>query len=245
MSKNLSSFAKLIERPPEGSRLRGVPWGLTVHTSGSSLVARAVSDGKSVIDAACDYYRTARFSTHYIVGYGGELYQVYPDSERVMHVGFSAWQRDWYLRGDWQKDGRLPRAVISDWQASWPGRKSPAHLYPSKWPNDDYVAAELPPAGHYHGSRWIPLPGLTMAYPGSRYTAEQVAAVAFLAADLATRHNWPRGFARTARLLGHEDLNPQERPGWDPGAWRGWFDWDRVRGAADAFHGFLLAMEAQ
>lgn len=205
---------------------KGKVFGLCVHTSGRGVNKRAKREKKHVDEVALDYYDDAKYSTHYIVGIE-DVWQLTNDFERVQHVGFSdkkrgrnaAQLRQWYLSGKWAKD--LPKSFVQRWKEAWPGKKSPSHLFPSKYPSDDFVAAEV-----------IPCEGFAAPIaPGYLFTAAQHVSVALLAVDLSIRHNWPHGWASTSRLCTHESLGPHDRiargQGWDPGVLRAkpYFDW--------------------
>jgi hypothetical protein len=92
------------------------------------------------------------------------------------------------------------------------------------------------------------MPGLEPLSPGLRYTAAQHEAVAFYAVDLARRagnlDELVAGLDKgpSARLCGHEDANPMDRPAWDPGAMRllPWWDWSYVYAKAIARAAFTV-----
>lgn len=214
--------------------------GLVVHTSGRGVVTKAARAGVPAIEMALAYYQRAAFSAHYVIDYDGALYQLTADDRRVQHVGLTAADREAYLSGAWQQ--RISRATSKLWRDRWPYVLSPAHLYPSRAPNSDFVGVELLPLAKADGGLW--------------YTSEQHRTAGRLYADLAARHRWPEclidgwrllvggWYAWTARspvrLLCHEDLSPLTRwdrgGGWDPGALRAAprLDWGWVLGAAGA-----------
>lgn len=208
-------------------RPRTLPvWGLVVHTSGRSIVERALARGEDVLEHCVAYYRAAPYSAHYVGGWDGELVQLTPDDRRVPHVGVSAEERKLYLSAAWTRDQRLNSAAVGRWLEWWyqKGRvRSPQHLFPGTSANGAYVGLELPPLR-------LPNPD------GLWYTRAQHELVARLAADLRRRHGWPAWPKQLpcARLLGHEDLDAFGRwdrgGGWDPGALRAEprFDWGLV-----------------
>lgn len=220
----------LVPDAPRGGPVRG----LCVHTSGRGVVDRAAKERVPAIEVALAFYQRAEFSAHYVVDYDGALYQITADDRRVQHVGLEAEDRLAYLDGTWLR--RVSPAAAKLWRARWPFHRSPAHLYPSRAPNTDFVAVELLPlAKAEKGGLW--------------YTAAQHDAVGELAADLARRHRWPsywldgwsgRAWASALlpSLVAHEDLSPLTRfdrqGGWDPGQLRAVprLDWAAVVAAA-------------
>lgn len=212
--------------------MRGVPvYGLCVHTTGQSIVRRFHQSGsEDICKDIAQWYLTARYAAHYTIAWDGTIYQIADDDRRLSHVGHSsAWRRR-YLSDDWEST--VPIKVAEHWRARWPVQKSPAHLYPSTWPNTDYVGVELPPVGYWHRGEYHEM---AEPFPDSRYTTAQYVSCGALAQTLAERHGWPDGWLESPRLLGHEDLTPHSRSngrgGWDPGALRDepWIDWAMVR----------------
>lgn len=216
------------------------PWGFLLHTTGSGVLRRARADGKSPIDVALQVYRASQGVTGhpgsngyawggpgYLIGHHGEIHQLAPDDVMTMHAGGP--DRSSYLSGAWR--ARVSAETSTRWAAQWPGVASPQHLYPSESANADYVGAEMIPCGMGYGE---PLRA------GLRFSAAQHDAAIALGRDLAARHGWPAGWARTPRLLGHEDVQPIERQdgqgGWDPGWLRGrpYFDFELVRAGLSA-----------
>ena len=216
---------------------RRAPWGFLVHTTGGGIPAKAAKTGLSPVEVALAWYRQSQgMDGHdgangypwggpgYVIGHDGDIHQIAADDVLTNHCGGP--HRASYLDGSWTS--KVSPATVEHWRAQWPGVASPAHLFPSRTPNADYIGAELIPCGAGLGE--------PMA-PGLRFTREQHVAVVALAQDLAQRHGWPAGWARGPRLLGHEDVQPIERHdtlgGWDPGWLRGspYFDFRYVRAA--------------
>lgn len=219
---------------------REAVFGLLVHTTGGGILTRARKTGKTPLDVALAYYHGSQNGSNgymfggpgYVLGHWGELHQIAPDDVRTHHAGHN--HRDEYLSGRWTSMCSLD--TVARWRAQWPGKKSPQHLFPSSSPNMDYVGLEMVPLGPGYG----PPP---MA-KGLRFSREQHDQVIELARDLAQRHDWPKGWNRTPRLLGHEDVCIVRNPpygrsnsggGWDPGFLRAepYFDFTYVRTALD------------
>lgn len=209
-------------------RVRRMPevWGACLHTTGRGVVARAAERGTTPLEEALRVYdRTA--GPHYVIDRDGVIYQLQADDLRGAHVGISARERHRYLSGEWIADmyDRDLVLTVDAWRARWTGQRSPQHLYPARSPNACYVGIEL-----------LPLAADDVGEDGLWFTAAQHEAAVLLLVDLARRYDWPRGWHRTPRLVGHEDLDAYERwdrgGGWDPGALRQrprW-DWERVLG---------------
>lgn len=211
-----STLAAQVSRPRDVDDRTLPVWGLCVHTTGSGIVDNALKLRVDPLDHAVHYYLTpGTFFPHYVCGWDGRLVQVADELERAQHVGFA--ERSKYLSGAWEK--AVAPALLARWKARWPGFKSPAHLFPGSSPNNVYIGVELTPL-----PKRDPANGL--------FTVEQYRSVAALANDIGTRWALGARWWRGPRLLGHEDLNPITRPGWDPGALRVVpdFQWSAVLG---------------
>lgn len=210
IDQHRSSIATQVEDLVSDRPRVGPVWGLCVHTSGRSIVQRAIAARARVLEYVVGYYRAAPYSCHYVIGWSGEIVQITPDDRRVPHVGVSTEERQSYLSGRWHEG--LPLGAVRRWGDLW-GRGSPQHLFPGRSANSAYVGVELPPL-------------LTPGADGTWYTLSQHEAVARLAEDLRVRHGWPDWPSELPcpRLLGHEDLDAYGRwdrdGGWDPGALR-------------------------
>lgn len=220
--KGLSPLAVVIpERLKDVADRTADVFGFCIHQTGSGLVEQAAKHGADLLNYAVSYYlQPESYFAHYVCGYDGTVVQLANELERAPHVGLSSVERASYLDGSWK--AKLPQAVVDQWVRQWGSQyKSPAHLFPGASVNNVYVGIEMLPL-------LDPYPGA--AFAGSRYTVEQHDAVAALAADVAGRWSFPKGWAGTGRLATHEALNPFTRSdkqgGWDPGAMRQapWFD---------------------
>lgn len=207
---------------------------LVVHMTGSSIVARAVDNGRDPFEECKRYYTEKATSSHYLLGYDGRILQQTDEHLRVGHVGVSGAERRAYLDGDWLDD--FPDDLVALWREHWPGYKTPQHLFAARSINDCSVGVEMPPCGRYVGGEWTALEGVDR-WKKTRHTFQQHVGVALLAVDVATRWSWPDewwmdpgGGPRAPRLPGHEDLDLYGRSkngqGWDPGGLRRWPWWD-------------------
>lgn len=209
-------------RPVSGFRFRRIdPYGICVHTTGRTIVERALKAGRNPIDEVIAYYQ-ADWKSHYVIGYGGDIFQFFPDTTRGAHIGVSAEERKRYLSGKWLID--FQNAVGVDlWRKRWSLYTSPQHLFPGTSPNGAYIGVELVPLLEEQDGLW--------------FTPDQHQAVVDLCAERAHYHGWPTGWWATGCLVGHEDLDAYARwdkgGGWDPGALRvkPRFDWAFVRNA--------------
>lgn len=213
-----------IEHHPLPSHGTRDPWGLMVHTTGDGIPKRCHHGSLDVLSEAVRTYGNMEEGPHYVISPDGRIAQLREPGEVAWHCGMSAWERAQFLRGDWDTDNRISPTLVGWWRRRWPGRKSPAHLYPSKRPNLDYVGVELVPAGTFDRGSWRWLWG-TKPYPESRFSAEQYTSLAMLGAELARDLGWPGGWLETGRLCGHEDVNLYRRAGWCPGAYYDRFNW--------------------
>lgn len=223
--------------PPRTDKPRRgmLPFGLCIHTTGDDDAVNAKAKALGM-DAGAWYARfyigLAEFFPNYVGGWDGKLYLVADEEYRTPHVGCTAMQRNCFLSRAWKTnwilyDGTEKPAeddVVFQWVKKWGSRwPSPQHLFPGPSPNEAYIGLELAPVAN----------GAVPMRPELKFTKAQHDLVARLWRDLATRWRWPEGSLN--RLVGHEDLNPMDRPGWDPGALREHpvFDWNYVREKLD------------
>lgn len=224
----------LIHPLPSHGQLK--PYGLLVHTTGDGIPRKIINPNTGLTDvfdavgATVDTYTGMQEGPHYAIVPDGTLIKFRAPDTVAWHAATDAAQRRNFLDGSWEKDlNRIPSDVINWWKMRWPGVKSPQHLFPGPKPNGAYVGVELVPCGHYQRATFVPSLG-TPATPKGRYTAQQYAQLALLALALADAYAWPPGWEATGRLAGHEDVNPYTRPGWDPGAYKGWWSWSLFKG---------------
>jgi N-acetyl-anhydromuramyl-L-alanine amidase AmpD len=211
-------------------------YGICVHTTGDGIPAEVAKSGKTHLAVArSTYLNMGLVGPHYVIDPFGAVDQ-YADAGVVRyHAGVEAEQRRSFLDGHWLEDAnRIPKAVVDWWQARHPGVKSPSHLYPSKSPNKDYVGIELIPAGRYtttpgmiKGS-WKFEHGTRPGFDKQRFSVEQYVALARLCNTIAEENGLDLG--KSGVLVGHEDLNPYTRPGWDPGTMNETFSWGLLVG---------------
>lgn len=218
-----------------GRRRRSTPlYGVTLHTTGSSLPKKAGGDGQRALADAVQIY-TRSGGPHYVIGWDGTIVATVADENiRGAHAGIAeSTIRSLYRSGGWES--RVSPRGVELWRARWPGRRSPVDIIPDgklEHINDYWIGVEMIPVTPGGSTFWA-----EPAYSGSRFTGAQHRAARRLAHDIARRHGFPSGWAspKGTRLLGHSDLNPIGRdtaslPLWDPGYHTGMFDMNRVRG---------------
>ncbi len=213
----------------------GMPWGATVHTTGSGIAAELRRrlgrrpTVREVGDRAVEIYtRPGGNGPGYVIYLDGHTVQVAEDNRWTWHVGGQF--RELYLHGDWE--ALCPKEFVRLWRAAWPGRRSPQHLFPGESANAAYVGIEMTPV--------TGVDGVLPAAPGQTFSEAQYGALARLLVDLGRRHGWPAAWWTSSRLVGHEDVGPlgrddrcDEGGGWDPGFLRPRPYLDRVRVRAD------------
>ena len=224
----------MIKHPLADGGARTAPvHGLMVHSTGDGIPREAVKRGETLTQTAIDVYgNMGTVGPHYCISPNGDVVQ-FREVNRIAHHCKQEHRRE-FLDGSWETDyNRLSRTVVDWWKARWPGVKSPAHLYPGVRPNDVYIGVELIPAGTYTKSaagstNWTPFPDHADHIPGraQRYTIEQYLALARLIVSLGLSPD---------QLVGHEDVEPYNRGGYDPGAYHGWFSWPLINGLVTEF----------
>ena len=247
MAAGLSTIAVQVEGR-KTNIVERTPWGVCFHTTGGGITAAAVYTGSGKkrvkrktpqrpIDVALRTYLASQNGSNgypwggpgYVIDHDGSIYQIAPDTTRTNHVGSIIEghdRRSEYMNGKWLK--LCSPVAIAQWHAHWgPRYKNPQQLFPSKYPNTDYVGVEMIPCGDGFG---------TPMRKGLRFTRAQHEAATRLAIDIARRAKfaddaWWKG----SRLVGHEDVGLIDRHdtggGWDPGWLREvpYFDFDFVR----------------
>ncbi len=216
---------------PKPWRKKLKPFGLCFHTSGRTIVERALKKGIRPIDLALKHYRRTG-ACHFVIDHDGTIYQLLDTEIRGAHVGLGGWRKR-YLNGSWRNRMReqLRHLPLSLWDARWPGLKSPQHMFPGKTPNGAYLGVEFLPLMHEQAD-------------GTWFSDAQYKAATELFGCLWRCYEWPpmpysgrhaqdKGWSRAPA---HEDLTPhsrwKRRGGWDPGALRHKprFNWAKVLG---------------
>lgn len=245
---HLSRLTDWNELVPQSNRLTSpnkdarrptcaMPTHIVIHVTGEESLEKV----KAI------YLRKKSVSPHYLVTPTGELFQFVRDGGRAWHAGIEQDIRKLYRRGydqwsqylryfDWYKgypknavylDGNLKpvsqmaRAVFvttnecaswSDFRyfhRRWRGRELPVNFDIDSDPNNYSIGIELLTKGAKRKNK--------NAYPRKMYRALNA-----LLKNLSEKYGIPR---KKGRVIGHEDVNPIGRFGWDPNSG---FDWTRV-----------------
>jgi hypothetical protein len=236
-AQNMRSLSDAIYR---------VIYGVAIHTTGSGVVDHSLYEtvvvGKRKIRrrrkeplnplaVAVDIYRASQNGANgykwggptYVIPHDGTPYQLCPEEVFTNHCGGP--NRRFYRSGSWIN--KVSPITVAKCNAQWgPRFNDPYDLFPSTTPNRDYVGVELIPCGAGVGDPRT---------KGERFTKLQYESLIELLRDVGSRHQFPAGWWRGPRLVGHEDVDPIQRHdkggGWDPGFLRGqpYFDFDYVR----------------
>ena len=198
-------------------------------------------------------FTTQPASAHYLIMTTGELHQFVPEDKRAWHSGIKDFVDRLYARhdGSWRKykryfNGRWaePHYPVGSLfldadlrQLPWEHRAGAslvAQADGSPWPDYAYFdqrwGAGSGPIG-YKGLGYSPNAGsigIEILSIGGKspsetyYSSAMYDALAELVDDICSRHNMPK---TRRQLCGHEDVNPVERWGWDPGQG---FEWGRI-----------------
>lgn len=226
-SKNYNDRAPLDKTPTH----------IVVHVTGTATADKAIAVYTQPNGGA---------SPHYMVGRDGALYQFVMDAERAWHSGLNSAQAKLFAQGKdvWQcyigyhvwytkypadavyVDAALnvvakPHAVFVR-QAS--GAPWPHYDYfNTRWPGSDVPVNFDIDQNPNNYSLGIETVGYGSATPDPKvYTDEMYTALRTLVDDLCAKYGIPR---EKGRVIGHEDVNPLTRFGWDP---HQGFDWSRL-----------------
>jgi hypothetical protein len=217
----ISSLANRVQTLKDTDDRSAPCYGLAVHTTGSSIVAKARKEGADPLEFAVAYYlQPESYWSHYLIGWSGQIIQISDERERAQHIGMTAVDRAKYASGAWVKEVSAATSVF--WDLEWSRfARSPNDLYPGKSPNNVYIGVELLPVDDKAKKSWD---DKDWWKSGVRFTLQQHWSVVELAKDIAKRHGWPDYWWKSGRLVGHEDVSPLQRQdkggGWDVGALR-------------------------
>ncbi len=242
-----------IESPNKNSRGAGVeqPTHIVIHITGTN-------DYATVKNRFTDSAQQA--SAHYLVKKDGSLVQFVKDCDRAWHAGVKSYIKNLYDAGDgnWKKylryfswyqgypanavyvksdltpaQNAAQRALVkrndgADWPhyCYWSERHGDA-VYPVNYtqntdPNSYSIGIELLTTG---GSE------------AEKYASGLYDGLAILLKDLCSTYSIPRD---SDHIIGHEDVNPVERWGWDPNSG---FDWKRVFDSIKENNSFSLPLD--
>jgi hypothetical protein len=214
-----------------------VPTHIVIHVTGT--------DSLSSVEKT--FMASNSVSAHYLVTKEGQLLQFVRDGHRAWHAGIDSPTRSLYRKGvarwtkylkyfNWYKgypsdavyvDSDLKpvwdqteavfvaRADGSPWSqytyflSRWPGNDVPINFEHDSDPNNFSIGIETLGFGSKNNDPAV-------------YTPAMYASLRTLVLDLSQKYGIP---LEKGRVVGHEDVNPIARFGWDPS---GGFDWSRV-----------------
>jgi N-acetyl-anhydromuramyl-L-alanine amidase AmpD len=210
------------------------PTHIVCHITGSTSLQGVIHEFKTSV------------SPHYLIGKDGALYQFVDEADQAWHAGIksgvaalyeqppSTWQKYLYYF-DWAKypvgsvfvdKNFLPvqgghmatyvaRADNSTWpdygyfRNKWGPDAGPVNFDVDKRPNAYSVGIEILSVG-------------AKTPTAASYSPAMYATLTRLVRDISTRNGIPM---QKGRVVGHEDINPVQRWGWDPNQG---FDWSKV-----------------
>lgn len=213
------------------------PSHIVIHVTGTNDLASVTGN----------FLKKDSVSAHYLAGRDGVLYQFVPDDLRAWHAGIDSATRKLYGKGKnvWQRYLRYfgwyhgypsdARYVDGDLKPVWDHTEATfvARADGAAWPEYEYFDARWPgadvpvnfdvdpdPNNHAIG---IETMGFGASTPDPNvYPEPMYASLRTLVSNLSQKYDIPM---EPGRVVGHEDVNPIGRFGWDPGAG---FDWSRV-----------------
>ena len=145
----LIPITRRINLPGHGPHNR---YGTMIHTTGDGPPSRAHKRQTSPLQEALDYYTKVSTGPHFVVGPEGRIVQLRSTREVAWHCKQPGDDRDAYFDGTWE--AKVGPKLAAWWHSRWPGYLSPAHLYPSRYPNEDYFGIEVVPAGTWVAGKW-------------------------------------------------------------------------------------------
>ena len=220
-----------------GGMVGGQPTHVVIHITGTN-------DQQSVHNTFMN--ASQQRSAQYLIGADGSLFQYARDRDRAWHAGIGAtvralyarapsvWRRylryfSWYrgypadavyVDADLQPTTKASAAFVAQggggpwthytyFDRRWPGQAGPHNYVVDPDPNRYAVGIETMGVGGPTNN-----PGV--------YTPAMYKTLDRLLDNLSAKYSIPR---QKGRMVGHEDVNPVERFGWDPNAG---FDWSVV-----------------
>jgi len=231
--------SNVLESPNKNARkpASATPTHIVIHVTGTND-----------LDSVKKTFLTPNsVSAHYLVTPLGELFQFVKDGGRAYHAGIDTntrklyrkgyekwfgylkyfnWYKNYpndavYLDGDakpvWDKDEAVFVARIDG--TSWPDFT----YFRERWPGVDIPVnfdVEPDPNNYSIGIECLSIGAKTKDQ--TAYSDEMYEALGSLTKNLSVKYGIPR---TKGRIVGHEDVNPIGRFGWDPNAG---FDWTMI-----------------
>lgn len=227
-----------LESPNKNARPASLtPTHIVIHVTGTNSFAEVKKT----------FLKPNSVSAHYLITKSGELFQFVQDAERAWHAGvdsntrklyrkgFARWSRylkyfNWYkaypndavyLDGDlnpvWEKAEAVFVATSDEitwphfdyFRQRWPDMETPVNFGFDPDPNNYSIGIEILSVGAKTKDK-------------TAYSDEMYKTLKRLIQNLSTKYGIPRA---KGRIVGHEDVNPIGRFGWDPNSG---FDWTKV-----------------
>src|SRR5947207_14450767 len=210
------------------------PTHIVIHVTGQNVFSKAHNEFMNA---------TAQRSAHYLIKKDSTIVQYAKDSVRAWHAGIKDYVKALYDKGtfEWKK-----YLKYFDWYKGYPddAKYLNSDLSPATTAAESALVARADNKDwdHYaywskHGTRTQPINyevskdpnayaiGIELLTEGSKnkagYDDKLYDGLHVLLPDLCSKYDIP---VDKDHIIGHEDVNPVERFGWDPGAG---FDWDR------------------
>ena len=236
---SLVSPENCLQSPNSNNRrpTKLVPTHIVIHDTGTDSL-------ESVQNTFLTQYSV---SAHYLVTNDGDLFQFVPDAYRAWHAGVDPNSRNLYRKGadtwkqylryfSWYKgypndalyvDGDL-KPVWDETEAMFVARADEQmwaqyDYFKSRWGYQDFpvnFTVDPDPNNYTIGIEILSFGAL--AADENIYTPEMYGTLQRLVKDLSDKYSIPM---EKERVVGHEDVNPIARFGWDPAAG---FDWSQV-----------------
>ena len=232
----LVSRSNVLESPNKNARRPAstTPTHIIIHVTGTNSLESVKST----------FLSPNSVSAHYLVTPSGELFQFVKDSGRAYHAGIDTNTRKLYRKGFGRWSGYLkyfswyeayPKDVVyldGDAKPVWDKTEAVfvARSDGTSWPDFVYFRERWPDAETPVNFDTDSDPnnysiGIECLSIGARikdkiaYSDEMYDALYSLTKNLSDKYGIPR---TKARIVGHEDVNPIGRFGWDPNSG---FDW--------------------
>lgn len=242
--RNVTIWNPLV---PQSNRLESPNCSTRRESAPPTHIVIHITGTDSLASVKRTFLARQSVSAHYLIGKGGELYQFVPDQYRAWHSGIDVATRSLFRKGQdtwsryikyfsWYKG--YPRdAVFVDGDLNPVWRRAEAvfvaHRDGRQWDEYDYFSQRWGEQAQPVNFEIEPDPnnysiGIEILGFGSKlsdpsvYTPLMYQTLVGLVEDLADRYDIPM---RKGRIIGHEDVNPVARFGWDPNQG---FDWSCV-----------------
>lgn len=231
----------------ESNRLKSPNWSTRRGGARPTHIVVHVTGTDSFASVKRTFLTPKSVSAHYVIGKAGELYQFVPDQYRAWHAGIDKSTRSLLRKGQdiwsryvkyfsWYKKYPVGAVFVDgDLNPVWGrteavfvlrrdrGRWDEYDYFRQRWGEDAQpVNFEVDPDPNNY-SIGIELVGFGSKTPDDDvYTEAMYETLSRLIEDLSERHGIPM---EKRRIVGHEDVNPVARFGWDPNQG---FDWRKV-----------------